>query len=267
MKSIEHKDGQYVVDGRRFKNIRDVLSHFDIQENVAITMMEAGISLNELIARNKNKTTFASAFAVLENGLNNPELFGRKQSTGITERPYNAQFEVKFSKLREKNQSIQLGINELHKFADKTAKDFENNQTAHLAVFNTVFRLFDDIGAAVQSRWIKFNPNCSSHVCDVNDIKHGCYYDRTPEHYESLIKARNADILVIRIPNHDIGSQMESSLGTLLRQRLNQSKTTVILMTTGFYFSLSEYTTYLKESFSEYGKNLTIIEANPSFQL
>lgn len=267
MLSIQRSERGYIINGRFYYSISDVLKHFDVEESTALKLLETGFSLNEILLRNKNKTYFTRGFEAIEKGLKHPPtsfIHHNVERNGLENSPSHF---AKFSLLKEKNKSLKVQLNDIHKFTDYTASEFLTSKFPNLLVCNLLPRMFDDVTDAVLSRWGKIASKAVTYSCDVHNVIHGCFLAKIPESYKILIKAREADLLVLHLQSHVLSMELQASLGTLLRQRYNQAKTTIIFMTTGFYYSLLEIGDFLKESFSEYGQKIKIIEANPSFKL
>ena len=55
MLSIQRSERGYIINGRFYSSISDVLKHFDVEESTALKLLETGFSLNEILLRNKNK--------------------------------------------------------------------------------------------------------------------------------------------------------------------------------------------------------------------
>ena len=267
MLSIQRSQRGYIINGRAYSSISDVLKHFNVEESTALKLLESGFTLNEILLRNKNKTYFTTGFAAIEKGLKHPSasfIDHNVERNGLGNLPSQS---AKFSLLKDKNKSLKVQLNEIHKFTDCTASEFLTSKFPNLLVCNLLPRMFDEVTDAVLSRWGRIASKAVTYSCDVHNVIHGCFLERIPESYKLLLKAREADLLVLHLQSHVLSMELQASLGTLLRQRYNQAKTTIIFMTTGFYYSLLEIGDFLKESFSEYGQKFKIIEANPSFKL
>lgn len=267
MLSIQRSQKGYVINGRKYSSISEALKYFNVEESIALKLLESGLTLNEILLRNTNKTYFTTGFDALEKGLKNPSTSFIKHNVEPMDSGNLSSHSAKFALLKDKNKSLKVELNEIHKFTDHTASEFLKCKLPNLLACNLLPRMFDDVTDAVLSRWKRIASNAITHSCDVHNVIHGCFLERVPESYEILLKAREADLLILHLQSHVLSMELQASLGTLLRQRYNQSKTTIILMATGFYYSLLEIGDFLKESFSEYGHKFKIIEANPSFKL
>ena len=266
MFSIEKKNGVIIVDNRVFNSIRDVLNHYGVNEKTALRLLDTGLSLNEILIRNKHSKTTVSAFDSLARGLKNPVLFGTTNKKLPIEKE-DTLVSKKFNALKEKYAFMAKQLNKLHKLCDERAKGLSTKAPVCI-VYNSLTKTHKDIESACISRWEKLNRTATTKVCNIDDVISGGVVEATTMLSLSMLEdVRNSDFLIIHMPSRQIAETTKTSLGILLRQRANLNRMTLILTSFDYYFSLLEYPQFLKESFSEYGRELNIIDANPSMSL
>lgn len=264
MISIHQRDGKLYVDGRVYSSVLELLDSYNVRPNIALEMLESGITLNEILDRKKITTHLKAGHAALEVVLKK----SHSQHMNIIYEDFvcsKSANNFKFNELKKNNKFITNELNTLHKICDKTAQS--DAAIAKCVVFNTLSRLHDDISKACLSRWQKLSKRKTVSVCSIEEIISGGLFDSISIDVDKLENFRQCDFLIIKQHSKGIAENTKTSLGILLRQRANQGKSTLLLTTSEFYFAMLDYPTFLRESFFEYGNYLHVIDANPSMSL
>ena len=264
MISINSNENGLLVSGKSYSSVTELLQSHNIDPIHALNMIDKGLSLNEILDRKKSKKTFKTGFDALSTGLLNlnpsssPVIHHTNDIASMT-------VKVKFSDLKRKYSYISTELNSLHKICDEYA--VSELKTPTCVVFNTLKKLHEEIISACNGRWMRLLNGKTPCTCNIEDIISGGVFDAVSIDLKKLEELRNSNFLIIKMNSQNMSENTKTSLGIMLRQRANQSKLTLLLTTSEFYFSLLDYPTFLKESFFEYGRYLHIIDANPSMSL
>jgi hypothetical protein len=261
----------YYIRGLFFYSYADASNYFGVDHNVAMKQIKAGAPIDMIFGDRPAliKTTpppsdfsmYINRIPVKHNAVDTQHIEKTVLQKKQTETPA-----LTFKSLRVKHPYYSKRFNQLHKFIDENA----STPKASLFVVNGKKKMLEDIRNAINGRWLNVSLSGTTltfvHLNDIQDVSSGDY---SANHHGSidiniLNNARFSGMTVVDIPGGLMPNRLQSSLGNLLRRRINLDLPTILLTDKNFTSSLEHYEPYLDETISEYGGAFTIIDINPA---
>jgi hypothetical protein len=269
-KRLRMKSQNHYIRGQYFFSYEEASKHFDVDHVVAMRRLTNGApidmvygdrpALNE--AKKESTNTFLKYIKPEQVKLNTGDTLHNERRSlpnKQTSQPY-----LTFKSLRHKHPYYAKRFNLLHKFIDNNAVD----PGASLAVVNGNKVMLEDIRQTIEGRWLTINNEQVIANVHINDIQDVSYESYEPNYHGIVDKkildaARFSGMTIIDLPGGLMPSRLQSSLGNLLRRRINLALPTILLTDRNFLSSLEHYESYLDETISEYREQFTIIDINP----
>lgn len=260
---------KHYIRGRYFSSYEEASKHFSVDHSVAMKRLDKGAPIDmvygdrpALIEAKKETTDFLKYIKPEQVELiTGDNLYAEKKGNlnKQTSPP-----DLTFKSLRHKHPYYAKRFNVLHKFIDNNAID----PRASLAVVNGNKAMLKDIRKVIEGRLLTVNSEAiitNVHLNEIQDVSCGDYalnfhgiVDR-----KVLNAARFSGVTIVDLPGGLMPPRLQSSLGNLLRRRINLALPTILLTDRNFLSSLENYDDYLDETISEYRDDFTIIDINP----
>jgi hypothetical protein len=260
---------KYYIRGRYFSSYEDASEHFGVDHAVAMKRLGNGIPIDmvwgdrpALEEAKKETTNFLKYINSEQTNLITEDNLHAEKKVHLNKQ--TSPPELTFKSLRHKHPYYAKRLNLLHKFIDNNAV----NPRASLAVVNGNKAMLKDIRQVIEGRLLTVNNEtiiANVHLNEMQDVSCGDY----AINYHGIIDrkvldaARFSSVTIVDVPGGLMPSRLQSSLGNLLRRRINLALPTILLTNKNFLSSLEHYDHYLDETISEFRDEFTIVDVNP----
>jgi hypothetical protein len=261
---------KHYIRGRYFSSYEEASIHFGVDHVVAMKRLDNGAPIDMVYGDRpalKEVRKETPDFSKYINPAQRKLITDNTHHDEIAKQLNNKALPpgLTFKSLRHKHPYYSKRFNLLHKFIDNNAV----NPRASLAVVNGKKAMLEDIRLVIEGRWLTLNSESiitNVHLNEVQDVSCGSY---APNYHgiidrKVLDTARFSGMTIVDVPGGLMPSRLQSSLGNLLRRRINLELPTILFTERNFLSSLEQYDYYLDETISEYHDEFTIIDINPA---